>query len=120
MTLATTRVLNRGDFMTEREQLEQVSAPLETQRAILGDTMAEDSPQAKRATVRKLLLLPIDLYAASMTAYLLLRLLTKEDFWPVELISLVCHWLLLLAVLLLPVRMSRRWRVWPWRAEPRS
>jgi vancomycin resistance protein VanJ len=56
------------------------------------------------------LLFPIDLYAASLVAYLLLRVFTTGRLWPVELISIVAHWLLLLAILLLPVALlARRW-----------
>jgi vancomycin resistance protein VanJ len=59
----------------------------------------------------RFLLLPVDVYAALLVAYLLLRVFTTGHFWPVELISVVAHWLLLLAILLLPVALA--WRHWP-------
>ena len=65
---------------------------------------------AMRNTLRKLILFPIDLYAASMAAYLALRLLTTGHFWPIELISVIAHWLLLLAALLLPIAIWARRR----------
>ncbi|MCK4692753.1 MAG: endonuclease/exonuclease/phosphatase family protein [Anaerolineales bacterium] len=59
---------------------------------------------------RKLLTLPLDLYAAFIVAYLLLRVVTTGHFWPVEVLSVIIHWLLLLAILLLPAALwMRRW-----------
>ena len=51
---------------------------------------------------RRLLLLPVDLYAAGMVAYLVLRMLsTRIYIWPVEIISAYLHLLLLPAIPLL-------------------
>ena len=58
----------------------------------------------------RVLLLPVDLYGALLVAYLLLRVLTTGHFWPVELVSVISHWLFLLAILLLPVALvGRHW-----------
>jgi vancomycin resistance protein VanJ len=58
----------------------------------------------------RLLLFLIELYAASMVAYLILRVLTTGHFWPVELVSVIAHWLLLLAIVFLPIAVWARRR----------
>ncbi len=51
------------------------------------------------ARKKKLLLLPLDLYAAGMVGYLLLRILsTRIYIWPIEIISAYLHLLLLPAI----------------------
>jgi len=55
-----------------------------------------------RARKKELLLLPLDLYAAGMVAYLLFRLLsTRIYIWPIEVVSAYLHLLLLPAIPLL-------------------
>ncbi len=53
---------------------------------------------------------PVDLYAASLIAYFLLRTFTPGYYWPVELISIAIHWLLLMGIFLLPFALWKRHR----------
>jgi vancomycin resistance protein VanJ len=53
---------------------------------------------------------PLDLFAAFVIAYLILRILTTGCFWPVEVVSVIAHWLLLVALFLTPLAYwIRRW-----------
>jgi endonuclease/exonuclease/phosphatase family metal-dependent hydrolase len=63
-----------------------------------------------RKTLRQPLFFLLDLYAAAMVAYLILRIITTDHYWPVELVSVIAHWLLLLAILLLPIAIWARRR----------
>jgi vancomycin resistance protein VanJ len=72
--------------------------------------LASSDKSDMRKMLRQLLLFLLDLYAASMVAYLTLRVVTTGHFWPVELVSVIAHWLLLLAILLLPVAVWARRR----------
>jgi len=57
------------------------------------------------------LLLFVDLYAALLVAYLLLRSVGAGQFWIMEIVSAFLHWLLLFSVFLLfLVVFIRRWR----------
>jgi endonuclease/exonuclease/phosphatase (EEP) superfamily protein YafD len=62
------------------------------------------------ARLGKLSLAAIDLYAAGIVLYLLLRILTGYRLWPLALMSNFLHWLLLPAFILLPIIVwQRRW-----------
>src|SRR5687767_4042980 len=73
-----------------------------------------DLPQWKyfiRRMLRGLLLIIADGYATLMTIYLVVRLLSGQRYWPIELGNNFLHWLLLPSLLLLPVMLIlRRWQ----------
>lgn len=63
-----------------------------------------------KARLRLLLLATCDVYALSIIPYLVLRVLVGDDLWPVALMGVILHWLLLPAFVLLPVMLlTRRW-----------
>jgi hypothetical protein len=58
-----------------------------------------------------LLLALVDLYAGGVIVYLLLRLLTQERLWPIMLVNNVAHWMLVPALIFVPVlKALRHWR----------
>jgi endonuclease/exonuclease/phosphatase family metal-dependent hydrolase len=65
---------------------------------------------ALRPRLRRLFLAAVDLYAALVVIYLLLRIVFGDQFWPVALFSTFLHYALLPAFVLLPVMLKvRRW-----------
>ena len=71
----------------------------------------KDKRETQIGTKRsRLLWLPIDLFAAFLVAYLVIRQVTTGHYWPVEIISVFAQWLLLIALILIPLAYwMRRW-----------
>jgi endonuclease/exonuclease/phosphatase family metal-dependent hydrolase len=60
--------------------------------------------------LRKLLALILDSYAFALIIYLIVRLITADYLWPFEIISAFSHWILLMALVLLPLAIwLKRW-----------
>ena len=60
--------------------------------------------------IGKLLFIRVDYFAALSVAFLTLGLVTTGLFWPVEIYNLASHWLLILALALIPAAiLCRRW-----------
>lgn len=53
----------------------------------------------------------INLYAAFIIAYLILRILTTGHFWPIEIINVFIQWFLILGIMLIPVAIISKRRI---------